>query len=163
MDNKDMKILRLLERDAKLGTRDIATVTELDEEEVSRRIRALEDSGIIRGYKCVVDWERLAADAVSATIQLNVTPKEGLGFEDVARRIAGYPEVESVALMSGSCDLLVTVKDKSFHRLSSFVARELATIESVNSTVTQFIMRRYKDFGILLSDEKSDERSVLSL
>lgn len=163
MDKKDRKILKLLEQDVGMVHKDIAIITELTEDEVKERIRALEECGIIRGYKCVVDTERLDDSAVSAIIQLKVTPKAELGFDDVARRIAEYPEVEAVALLSGSCDLSVTVRGRSFQHLSSFVARELATIESVTSTSTQFIMKRYKEHGISFTDAEADERCVMSL
>ena len=104
------------------------------------------------------DGVRSAEESVAA-----LTALKGLGFEDVAARIAKYPEVESVSLMSGICDLIVTVKGRTFHEVSSFVAKELATIDAVTSTATQFIMRRYKDSGILLMDDEEDGRSAISL
>ena len=157
------KILKLIEANAKMPIADIATVTGLTEEEVRCEISEMEKAGIIRAYKGVIDWEKVDTDAVSAIIELKVTPKAGLGFEDVAARISKYPEVESVSLMSGICDLIVTVKGRTFHEVSSFVAKELATIDSVTSTATQFIMRRYKDSGILLLDDEEDGRSAISL
>lgn len=159
----NVTILKLLERDAKMSTRDIATVTGLDEESVKREIAEMENAGIIRGYKGVIAWERVDEHRVSAIIELKVTPKEGLGFEEVAARIASYPEVESVSLMSGACDLNVVVKGKTFTEVSSFVAKELAPLESITSTATQFIMRRYKEFGVELIDDGGDERSNVSL
>lgn len=159
----NVTILKLLERDAKMSTRDIATVTGLDEESVRCEIAEMEKAGIIRGYKGVIAWERVDEHRVSAIIELKVTPKEGLGFEEVAARIASYPEVESVSLMSGACDLNVVVKGKTFTEVSSFVAKELAPLESVTSTATQFIMRRYKEFGVELIDDGGDERSNVSL
>ena len=157
------KILKLIEANAKMSPEDIATVTGLAEEEVVKEIAEMEKLGIIRAYKGVIDWEKVDTDAVSAIIELKVTPTAGLGFEDVAARISKYPEVESVSLMSGICDLIVTVKGRTFHEVSSFVAKELATIDAVTSTATQFIMRRYKDSGILLMDDEEDGRSAISL
>lgn len=157
------KILKLIESNAKLTAADIATICSLDEDVVKAEIAEMEARGIIKGYKGVIDWEKVDTNSVSAIIELKVTPKAGLGFEDVALRIAKYPAVESVSLMSGICDLIVIVKGKTFQEVSSFVARELATIDSVTSTATQFIMRRYKEFGVELKDEEIDERDVISL
>ena len=139
------------------------TVTGLTEKEVANEIEEMEKSGIIRGYKGVIDWEKVNTGAVSAIIELKVTPKAGLGFEEVAERIAKYPAVESVSLMSGDCDLTVVVTGKTFQEVSWFVAKELAIIDSVTSTATQFIMRRYKEFGVELIDTEEDGRSKISL
>ena len=157
------KILKLLERNARMEIRDIATVTGLSEKEAAGEIEEMERLGIIRGYKGVIDWEKVNTGAVSAIIELKVTPKAGLGFEEVAERIAKYPAVESVSLMSGDCDLTVVVTGKTFQEVSWFVAKELAIIDSVTSTATQFIMRRYKEFGVELIDTEEDGRSKISL
>ena len=159
----NVKILKLLEKNARMEIADIATVTDLTEEEVRAEIAEMEKAGIIRGYKGVIDWEKVDTGAVSAIIELKVTPKAGLGFEEVAERIARYPEVESVSLMSGACDLIVVVKGRTFHEVSNFVAKELAVIDSVTSTATQFIMRRYKEFGVELTETEQDERGAISL
>lgn len=158
----NVKILKLLEKNARMETKDIATVTGLSEEEVKREISEMEKSGIIRGYKGVINWEKLDTGTVSAIIELKVTPKAGFGFEEVAARVAKYPEVESVYLMSGAYDLNVVVKGRTFHEVSNFVSRELATIDSVTSTGTQFVMRRYKEYKVELIAEH-DERGNISL
>lgn len=157
------KILRLMENDARISTADIATVVGMSEKEVEEAIRSMEAEGIIRGYKTIIDRERIDENSVSATIELKVVPKAERGFEEVAERIALYPEVESVSLMSGGCDLSVVVTGKTFRDVSTFVAKELATIDSVTATATQFIMKRYKDHGVLLTDEETDEREAISL
>ncbi len=159
----NVKILKLLEKNARMQSADIATVTGLTVEEVDREIAEMERDGLIRGYKGVIDWEKLDTGAVSAIIELKVTPKAGLGFEEVAERIAKYPAVESVSLMSGDCDLTVIVTGRSFQEVSSFVAKELAIIDSVTSTATQFIMRRYKEFGVILTDTEEDGRGNILL
>ena len=162
MDSLDRKILKLLSVNARMDIDDIATVLDLSAGEVAGRISALEKNGVICGYKSVIDWEKVDTDSVSAIIELKVTPKAGYGFEEVAARVAKYPEVESVYLMSGAYDLNVVVKGKTFHEVSNFVSRELATIDSVTSTGTQFVMRRYKEYNVeLLGDE--DERGNVSL
>ena len=163
MDAIDRKILKLLEANARMENEDIATVTDLTEDEVVARIAALEKAGIICAYKSVIDWEKVDTDSVSAIIELKVTPKAGLGFEEVAARVAKYPEVESVYLMSGAYDLNVVVKGKTFHEVSNFVSRELAMIDSVTSTGTQFVMRRYKEYKVELIGDDEDGRSKISL
>lgn len=163
---KTMKemILSLLERNARITNSDIAAVTGIDEGEVARLIGEMEAEGIIKGYKCIIDREKLDDDGnVSAIIELKVTPQAEFGFEDIAMAISRYPEVESVSLMSGACDLIVTVKGRSFREVSSFVAEELAVIDAVTATATQFIMRRYKEYGVELFGDENDERSTVSL
>ena len=157
------KILKLLEKNARIEVKDIAAITGKSEAEVASEIRSMEEAGIIRGYKGVIDWERVETDAVSAIIELKVVPTAGLGFEEVAARIAKYPEVESVYLMSGACDLIVTVKGRTFREVSDFLSKELALIDSVTSTATQFIMRRYKELGVELLDPEEDGRSTILL
>ncbi|MBR4073527.1 MAG: Lrp/AsnC family transcriptional regulator, partial [Clostridia bacterium] len=112
----------------------------------------------IRGYKAVIDWEKLDAAYVSAIVELNVVPKADLGFEEVARRIMSFHEVESVYLMSGVYDLNVVVKGKTLQDVARFVARELATIDSVTSTTTHFVMRRYKEMDVELCPVSVDDR-----
>ena len=159
----NVKILKLLEKDARIPAEDIATVCGITEDEVIREIRDMEAEGIIRGYKGIIDWEKVDTATVSAIIELKVTPKADLGFEEVAERIAHYPEVEAVSLMSGACDLNVVVRGRTFQEVSTFVSRELAVIDSVTSTSTQFIMRRYKEFGVELIESFEDERGAVSL
>ena len=157
------KILKLIENNARISSEDIATAVGVSTKEVELAIREMECAGIIRGYKTIIDRERIDENSVSATIELKVVPKAERGFEDVAERIARYPEVESVSLMSGGCDLSVVVTGKTFRDVSTFVAKELATIDAVTATATQFIMKRYKDHGVLLTDEDIDDRDTVSL
>ena len=159
----DKKILKLLEKNARIEVKDIAAITGKSEAEVASEIKTMQDEGVIRGYKGVIDWERVDSDSVRAIIELKVVPTAGLGFEEVAARIAKYPEVESVYLMSGACDIMVTVTGKTFREVSDFLSKELARIDSVTSTATQFIMRRYKEFGVELTSTEDDERGNFSL
>ena len=163
MNAVDKKILKLLSVNARIENEDIAAVLDITADEVANRIADLEKAGVICGYKSVIDWEKVETDSVSAIIELKVTPKAGFGFEEVAARVAKYPEVESVSLMSGGCDLSVVVTGKTFREVSTFVSRELATIDAVTATSTQFIMKRYKDYGVLLTDDELDERDAVSL
>ncbi len=159
----NVKILKLLENNARMTEASIAAAIGITEDEVKKEIQDMQNAGIIRGYKGVIDWEKVDVESVSAIIELKVVPKAGLGFEEVAEYIARYPEVESVSLMSGACDLTVIVKGSTFRDVSNFVAKELAVIDGVTSTATQFIMRRYKEFGVELIGNEDDGRGKISL
>ncbi len=152
------ELLKLLTKNARFSNKELAVMLGTDEKTVQNDIEELQKEGIIRGFKTVVDWEKLNDAYVSAIVQLNVVPKAELGFEDVAEKVMAYPEVESVYLVSGSYDLHVVVKGKTLQDVSRFVARELATIDSVTSTVTNFVMRRYKDIDVELFDTEEDTR-----
>ncbi len=159
----NLKLLNLLNKNGRTSIQDLATMTGLDEAQVVLDMKELEEAGVIRGYKAVIDWERMDNAYVSALIELKVTPKAGLGFEEVAKKVMKYPEVESVYLMSGGYDLCVIVKGKTFQGVAMFVAKELSTIESVISTSTHFMLRRYKEMDLDLCDEKTDDRGLFSL
>ncbi len=152
------KLLKLLNRDSRTTVSELAVMLDMSEEAVAAEIREMEREGIVRGYKAVIDWDRLDSAYVSAIIELKVTPKPGLGFEDVASKVMKYPEVESVYLMSGVYDLNVVVKGKTFQEVAKFVAKELSTIESVTSTATHFVLRRYKEMDVELLGSGKDER-----
>ncbi len=155
------EILKLLARNARYTAEEIATMLDTTAAQVEADIKELEKDGLLKGYKAVVDWEKLDSAYVSAIIELNVVPKAGLGFEEVAKKIMAYEEVESVYLMSGVYDLNVVVKGKTLRDVSSFVAKELATIDSVTSTTTHFVMRRYKELDVELVSDKEDDRGQL--
>lgn len=159
----NLSLLKLLSKNARTKNEDLATMTGRSEAEVEKEIKKMEKDGLIRGYKAVVDWERMDSAYVSAIIELKVTPKAGLGFEEVARRVMRYPEVESVYLMSGGYDLSVVVKGKSFQEVALFVAKELSTIDSVISTSTHFVLRRYKELDVDLVETNGDDRGTFSL
>ncbi len=155
------EILKLLCSNAKYTPADIATMLGIDVAEVENIIKELEKDGVIRGYKAVIDWDKLDGAYVSAVVELTVVPKAGLGFEEVAEKVMGYKEVESVYLMSGNYDLNVIVKGKTLQDVARFVAKELATIDSVNSTATHFVMRRYKEMDVELISPMDDDRGQL--
>ena len=152
------ELLKLLSENARYSVRQISDMLSVSEEEVIAQIKALEKEGVICGYKAVIDWDSVDGSLVSAIIEIKVTPKADLGFEEVAEKIAGYREVESVYLMSGGYDLNVVVKGKTLKDVAQFVARELATIDSVMSTATHFVMRRYKEMDVCLFDVEKDDR-----
>ena len=155
------EILKLLARNARYTPDEIATMLDLDKAAVEAAIKELEKDGVLRGYKAVVDWDKLEGAYVSAIIELNVVPKAGLGFEEVAKKIMQYREVESVYLMSGVYDLNVVVKGKTLQDIAWFVAKELSTIDSVTSTTTHFVMRRYKEMDVELISMDEDDRGQL--
>ena len=159
----DTKILKILAKDARCTIEDIATMTGLGEDEVKNSIKELESAGIIRGYKTVIDWEKLDNAYVSALIELKVIPQEEYGFEKIAETVMKYKEVETVYLMSGSYDLTVIVKGKTFQEVAMFVAKELATMHGVTSTATHFVLRRYKELDVELVGEEGDDRGTYSL
>ena len=157
------ELLRLLSTNARHTVEQLAAMLAASPEAVAVEIEVLEKEGVICGYKTVIDWEKVDATSVSAIIELNVVPKADLGFEEVAERVASYPEVEAVYLMSGGYDLNVVVKGKNLQDIARFVARELATIDSVTSTATHFVMRRYKEMDVKLFDEEPDDRGTYLL
>lgn len=155
------EVLKLLARNARYTHEEIAVMLNTTEENVTKIIAELEKDGLLKGYKAIVDWEKTEEAYVSAIIELNVVPKAGLGFEEVAEKIMKYPQVESVYLMSGVYDLNVVVKGKTLQDIAWFVARELSTIDSVTSTTTHFVMRRYKEMDVELVSDKDDDRGQL--
>ena len=159
----DTKVLKILADNARCTVEDIATMTGLSEDDVKKNIKELEEAGIIRGYKTVIDWEKLDNASVSALIELKVIPQEEYGFEKIAETVMKYREVETVYLMSGSYDLTVIVKGKTFQEVAMFVAKELATMHGVTSTATHFVLRRYKELDVELVGEEQDDRGAYSL
>ena len=157
------KILKILGSNARCPIEDIAVMTGLSEAEVIGDIKELEKAGLIRGYKAVIDWEKLDNAYVSALIELKVIPQEEFGFEKIAETIMKYKEVETVYLMSGSYDLCVIVKGKTFQEVAMFVAKELATMHEVTSTATHFVLRRYTELDVELVGDEQDDRGAYSL
>ncbi len=155
------KLLKLLEANARYTDEELAAMLGLSEQEVRAQVEEYEQAGIIRGYKTIVDWEKTARDVVSARIELKVSPKRDKGFDEIAEQISGFSEVQSLYLMSGGYDLAVTITGKSFKDIANFVARKLATLESVQSTVTHFVLKKYKDRSVVLFGPESDERGVV--
>ena len=157
------KLLELLSENARLTSEQLAVMLNLTAKQVSDKIEEYEKAGIIRGYKALVNWEKVDKNKASARIELRVTPKRERGFDEIANRIMQFDEVESVYLMSGGYDLAVKVHGKSMQDIAMFVMRRLSTLDSVLSTATHFILTRYKDGGVILNadEEKDERRSVL--
>ncbi|GFI71589.1 DNA-binding transcriptional activator DecR [Clostridiales bacterium] len=157
------KLLKILENNARLTNKEIAVMLDKSEKEVEKDITLLEDTGILKGYKAIIDKDKAEVETVTALIEIKVQPKYAHGFNDVANRISQLEEVESIYLMSGGFDFAVMVNDKSFQEVAMFVANRLSPLEGVVSTATHFILKRYKEQGVIFSDEFKDDRGIVSL
>ena len=158
-----MKLLKLLEQNAKLTNAQLAAMLGADEAQVARAIAEMEQEGILKGYQALVDWDKTDRNLVSARIELKVTPKSTMGFEEIAYTISQFPEVETCYLMSGGYDLALTISGKTFKDIALFVAHRLAPLDAVQSTATHFVLKKYKYHGIVLVGDEKDEREVTSL
>ena len=156
------ELLKLLEKDAKFTPDMLAAMLEKEVGDIKAMIDKYEKDGTIAGYNALIDWEKTDREYVTALIELKVTPQRELGFDRVAERIYNYPEVQSLYLMSGGFDLCVVIEGKTMREVALFVAEKLATMESVLSTATHFVLRKYKDKGIIMKRGSVDIRSELS-
>jgi DNA-binding Lrp family transcriptional regulator len=156
------EILEILSENAKATPGEIATLLGRPEEEVARKIKELEDSGVIRKYITLINWERLQESYVFAVIELKVALQRKTGYDAVAERIARFSEVESVRLISGDHDLSVTVKGRSMKEVAYFVAEKIAPLEGVQSTCTHFILKSYKEHGVFLTERPRVQRLVVT-
>lgn len=156
------KILSIIEKNSKVDISELAIILGALEIDVANELKAMEEEGIIRGYHTLIDWEKTSIEKVSALIEVRVTPQRGEGFDNIAERIYKYPEVNSVYLISGAYDLLVTLEGKSLKEVSTFVSDKLSTQESVLSTATHFILKKYKDHGTILTKRVLDERMKIT-
>ncbi len=158
MNELQTKILTLLEDDARLTPEQLAAMCACDIADVSRIIAECEEKGIIVGYQTQIDWDKTEREYVSAIIELKITPQSGRGFDHMAERIYNFPEVKSLYLMSGTFDLALIIEGRTMKEVAYFVARRLATLEDVTSTATHFLLRKYKDKGIVYGPAVIDER-----
>ena len=152
------KILSIIEKNSRVDMRELAIILGTDEIDIANELKAMEEEGIICGYHTLIDWEKTNIEKVSALIEVRVTPQRGQGFDSIAERIYKYPEVNSVYLISGGYDLLVSLEGKSLKEGSSFVTNKLSTLDSVLSTATHFILKKYKDHGTIMTKKYEDER-----
>ena len=156
------KLLNLLSTNSSFTTAELAAMLGEPEDYIKAQIKEYESKGIIKGYQAVVDWEKSNETYVEALIELKVTPKKETGFDEMAQRCMAFDEVDSVYLMAGGYDFALIVKGQTMQDIAMFVAKKLSTIDGVLSTGTHFIMRRYKDSGLNLTDfEESDGRSLV--
>jgi DNA-binding Lrp family transcriptional regulator len=151
------KLLEILETNPRLSNREIAVMLGKTEEEVEAQIRLYEETGIIKGYRAMIDKNKAKMQTVTALIEIRVQPKFGHGFDEIANRIAQLEEVESIYLMSGGM-----VSDKSFEEIALFVANRLSPLDGVMSTATHFILKKYKEQGVFFTEAPKDDRGIFS-
>ena len=155
-------ILSILEKNSKIDLNELAVLLGTTGENVFNEITAMEKEGVICGYHTLIDWDKISEDKVTALIEVRVTPQRGQVFDTVAERIYNYPEVNSVYLISGGFDLLITIQGKSLKEVSLFVSEKLSALDTVLSTSTHFIIKKYKDHGTIMAPKQKDQREVLS-
>lgn len=154
-------IIEILQQNARISDKELAAMLGITAEEAAAQIKKLEDDGIIKGYSVIVNEELYDKSAVYATIELKVTPQRDCGFDEIAKTIMLYDEVESVTLMSGAYDLAIEVKGNNLKDVATFVSGRLSTIDGVLSTATHFILKKYKEKGIFIEEEDTDERGFV--
>ncbi|WP_458119603.1 Lrp/AsnC family transcriptional regulator [Paenibacillus sp. Z6-24] len=157
-----LQVLDLLKEDARRTPQLISTLLGVEETEIKKAIQELEDDHVIVKYATVVNWSKVDEETVTALIEVQITPERGRGFEGIAERIYLYPQVKSVYLMSGAYDLLVEVEGQNLKEVASFVSERLSPIESVLSTKTHFILKKYKQDGIIFEENEDDQRLIIS-
>ena len=156
------ELIDLLRQNARFSNEQLAEMLGTTVDNIEQQIQKLENDGIIKGYSAIIDENRADKDMVIANIELKVTPQRDCGFDELAKTVMMYDEVESISLMSGSYDLLVTVKGKNLKEIALFVAQRLSTIDGVLSTTTHFVLKTYKEKGIFIEDEDVDERNMIA-
>ena len=158
------EILNILDKEkGNVSRAKIAQMLGMEEKEVGDKIEKMEKENVIVGYKTIVNWDKTDKDVVVALIDLRITPQRGEGFDKVAERIYKYPQVKSLYLMSGAYDLSVTIEGKSMKEVALFVAQKLAPMDSIISTATHFVLKKYKEEGIVFEDDEKDTRQVITL
>ena len=157
------KILSYIETNSRIDMHDLAIMFGTDEATIMNELEEMEQAHIICGYHTLINWEKAGIEKVTAMIEVRVTPQRGMGFDKVAERIYNYPEVNSVYLISGGFDFMVTLEGKTLREVSEFVSDKLSPLDSVLSTKTNFILKKYKDHGTIMAEQRKDERELVSL
>lgn len=156
------ELLSIIEKNSRIELKELAVLLGAEEIDVANELASLENKGVICGYHTLIDWEKTSIEKVTALIEVKVTPQRGQGFDKIAERVYNYPEVKAVYLISGGYDLLVTLEEKSLKEISNFVSDKLSTLDSVLSTATHFILKKYKDHGTILDKKREDGREVIT-
>lgn len=160
---KREELLGIIEKNSRIDLKELAVLLGVEEIDVVNEMAAMEEEGVICGYHTLINWEKTSIDRVNALIEVRVTPQRGEGFDNIAERIYNYPEVEAVYLLSGGYDLLITMEGKTIKDIALFVSDKLSTLDSVLSTATHFILKKYKDHGTILKKKNTDERERITL
>ena len=161
MDEKVIEILKILSENSRITPEEISQMTGYSPDEIREIIKREEENGVILKYKTLVNWEKAGEELVFAVIDVNVTLSREKGYDDIAKRIAKFPEVHAVRLVSGDYDFQVVVKGKNLKEVAFFVAEKISTIPEVRDTVTHFILRSYKEEGVLLFSDEEDRRLAI--
>lgn len=156
------KILAIMEKNSRIDIKDLAVLLGESEVAVANEIADMEKEHIICGYHTLINWDNTSEEKVAALIEVKVTPQRGMGFDKIAERIYNYPEVNAVYLISGSYDLLVTIEGRTLREAAQFVSDKLSPLESVLSTKTNFILKKYKDHGTIMAEKEKDERMLMT-
>ncbi|MFC1658170.1 Lrp/AsnC family transcriptional regulator [Candidatus Omnitrophota bacterium] len=158
------EILEILEKNAHITPEEIARMLKKTSSAVKKAIKKFEKQGVILGYKTIINKELVREDdsEVRAIIEVRITPQKDLGFDKIAQRIYSFPEVKSCYLLSGTYDLLLVVEGKNIHTVSNFVAEKLAPLENVRGTTTHFLLKKYKEGGMVLRRREGDRRIAIS-
>lgn len=156
------KILAVIEKNSRIDLRELAILLGENEVDVANEISNMEKEGIICGYHTLINWDNTSTEKVVALIEVKVTPQRGMGFDKIAERIYQFSAVSAVYLMSGSFDFTVIVEGKTMREVAQFVSDKLSPMESVLSTGTHFILKKYKDHGTILTENKTDERQLIT-
>ena len=152
------KILHYIEKNSRISISDLATVLGADEITIANELAAMEEEHIICGYHTMIDWDKTDIEQVTGLIEVRVSPQLGFGFEAIAEQIMEYDEVSAVYLISGSYDFLITIDGRTLREVAIFVNERLAVLDTVLSTKTNFILKRYKDHGTIMTGPEKDER-----
>ena len=156
------ELLSIIEKNSRIDLKELAVRLGKEEIDIVNELQKLEEERVICGYHTLVNWEKTSIEKVTALIEVKVTPQRGQGFDRIASRIYNYPEVRDVYLISGGFDLLVTLEEKSLKDIARFVSEKLSTLDSIISTATHFILKKYKDHGTIIEEHVKDEREVVS-
>ena len=156
------QILTFLEKNSRIDPKELAILLGSDEVTIMNEIAKMEEEKVICGYHTLIDWEKVSDEKVTALIEVRVTPMRGQGFDSIAERIYNYPEVRSVYLISGAYDLMGILEGETLKQVSGFVSDKLSTLDSVLSTATHFILKKYKDHGTIFTKKSKDERMLVT-
>lgn len=156
------EILQILEKNSKIDIHELAVRLGIDDTVVANEIADMEKEKVICGYHTLINWDRTTQEKVTALIEVKVTPQRGLGFDSIAERIYKYNEINAVYLMSGGFDFTVIIEGKTMKSVAQFVSEKLAPLDSVLSTSTHFVLKKYKDHGTVLDEEEKDERMLIT-
>ena len=156
------KILAIMEKNSRIDIKDLAVLLGESEVAVANEIADMEKEHIICGYHTLINWDNTSEEKVTALIEVKVTPQRGMGFDKIAERIYQYNEVNAVYLMSGAFDFAVFIEGKTMKEVALFVSSKLSTLESVLSTKTNFILKKYKDHGTIMAEKEKDERMLMT-